>query len=124
MRKTERYLITFSFFVAAILVFDFIDFLFHGLSPAYIVPERYFRNKAIYGILISFIVYLFVQNKKLWTRILAISLVVSILLQVRYYLEGYSLEFVFLFMVIHFGILLVTLWLGFKYILDPFLSKG
>lgn len=53
---------------------------------------------------------------------MSVSLVTGILLQVHYYLEGYSLEFVFEFMAIHTGILLVVSWLGFKYILDPFVK--
>jgi hypothetical protein len=124
MKASEKYFITFFFFVALVLVFDFIDFLIHGLSPAYLVPERYFRNKEIYGTLFTFVTYLFVQNKNIWTRVLSISLVTSVLLQARYYLEGYALEFVLEFMAIHFAILLVVSYLGFRYVLDPFLKEA
>ncbi len=122
MKQHKNYLLVFLFFLAAVFIFDFIDFLFHGLSPAYSVPERYFRNKEIYGTIIAFITYLFVQKKSLWTRVFIVTAVTTILLQMRYYLEGYPLGFVLGFLVIHALILIFVLYFGFKYVLDPFMK--
>ena len=97
-----------------ILLFTLIDFFIHKLSNEYDVPSYYFRNKVIFGTLIGFFSYLFVRKQKLWVKSLAFSAIVSVLLQTRYYLEGYPLDFVFLFLGIHFAILLAVSWLVFK----------
>ena len=97
-----------------ILPFTLIDFFIHKLSNEYDVPGYYFRNKVIFGTLIGFFSYLFVRKQKLWVKSLAFSAIVSVLLQTRYYLEGYPLDFVFLFLGIHFAILLAVSWLVFK----------
>ena len=97
-----------------ILLFTLIDFFIHKLSNEYDVPSYYFRNKVIFGTLIGFFSYLFVRKQKLLVKSLVFSAIVSVLLQTRYYLEGYPLDFVFLFLGIHFAILLAVSWLVFK----------
>lgn len=97
-----------------ILIFAMIDFLIHKLSNEYDVPGYYFRNKVIFGTLIGFFSYLFIRKQKLWVKSLAFSILVSVLLQTRYYLEGYPADFVFLFLGIHFAILLAVSLLVFK----------
>ncbi len=91
-----------------IIVFYFFDKYFHSLSDGYSVPQRYFKNKIIYGVIIGYITAFFMQKKKLIWRSLIFSGVVSILLQVRYFIEGYSLNFAVLFLFIHFAILIAT----------------
>ncbi len=90
-----------------ILIFAFIDYLFHRLSKEYDVPSYYFRNKIIFGTLIGCISYYFIRNLVFWKRALVFSAIIVVLLQIRYYLEGYPKDFVFLFLGIHFGILLL-----------------
>ena len=106
------------FFVifAIIIVFALFDYFVHLLSEEYAVPARYFTNKLIYGTLIGVAVYFFVRKFKLLARVLIFSAVVSVLLQTRYFLEGYSLKFVLLFLGIHFFILLIVSWLAFKFV--------
>lgn len=94
--------------VIVILIFTFFDYLIHQLSEEYAVPSYYFKNKIIYGTIIGLIAYYFVRNKKLLVKSLFFSAVVSVLLQARYFLEGYSLEFVIEFLFIHFAILVLT----------------
>jgi len=98
-----------------ILIFTFIDYLVHLLSEEYAVSSYYYRNKIIFGTGIGFVVYLFVGKKKLFVKSLIFSAVISILLQTRYFLEGYSLEFVFEFLLFHFLMLvpvsLLFFWL-------------
>ncbi|MEK6886320.1 MAG: hypothetical protein AABW88_00660 [Nanoarchaeota archaeon] len=122
--KKSYYLVLLIFFALAVAVFDFVDYLIHGLSPEYSVPSRYFTNKLLYGTLYAFVSYLILKNKRFWTRVIGISAITGILLQVRYFIEGYSVEFVLEFMAIHFAILVLTLWLGFKYVLDPYLKRS
>ena len=97
-----------------ILIFAFIDFFIHSLSKEYSVPSYYFRNKIIFGTIIGFFSYMGVRNKKVWIKALAFSLTISVLLQIRYFLEGYPKDFVFLFLGIHFVILLLVSWLIFR----------
>jgi len=106
-----------------ILIFTLIDLLVHGLSEEYTVPDYYFRNKIIFGTIIGFVTYLFVKNKKLLVKSLVFSAVVSILLQIRYFLEGYSLEFVIEFLFFHFLILIVVSLIFFK-IFNELLKGG
>ena len=113
----KKLLKTFIVFIGIIAIFDFVDFLIHGLSPSFAVPSYYFRNKAIYGTLIAFITYLFVQKKPAFTKALIVSGVTCVLLQLRYFIAGYPLDFVIEFLFIHFAILLIVSWLAFKYVL-------
>ena len=89
-----------------ILIFTAIDYYVHTLSPEYAVPGYYFTNKIIFGTIIAFITYYFVRKKVFWKKALAISAVTSVLLQVRYYLEGYPRNFVYEFFLFHFLMLL------------------
>ena len=83
-----------------------IDWFFHNLKPEYFVPTEYFTNKIIFGTLIGFVVFVvFKRYFKFKTPIayaIGVSLIVAISLQTRYFLQGYSLEFVFEFMIYHF----------------------
>ena len=106
-----------------ILIFTLIDVLMHSLSEEYAVPDYYFRNKIIFGTIIGFVTYLFVKKKSLPVKSLIFSAVVSILLQIRYFLEGYSLKFVIEFLFFHFLMLIVVSLICFK-IFDKFLKGG
>ena len=102
------------FILEVILVFTFFDYLIHGLSPDYAVPNYYFINKILYGTLIGFIAYLFVRKMPILKKSIILSAAVSILLQTRYYLQNYSPSFVLMFMAIHFAILFIVSYLGIK----------
>ena len=106
--------IRFIIVLAVILVFGAFDYYAHSLSDEYSVPSRYFRNKIIFGTLYGFVTYLVVRKQSLFKRTIIFSLAVSILLQIRYFLEGYPLDFVELFLGIHFGILLIVSYIAFK----------
>ena len=110
----KKIFITFIVVLGIILIFTLGDYFIHILDEEYSVPSRYFTNKVIYGTIIGFITFLFVKKKKLLTKSLVFSAVVSILLQVRYFLEGYPKDFVFLFLAIHFAILLPISLIIFK----------
>lgn len=97
-----------------ILIFTTIDYFVHSLSQDYAVPSYYFRNKIIFGTIIGFIAYLFVKNKPLFIKSLIFSAAVAILLQIRYFIQGYSLSFVLEFLIIHFIILLPVSYIIFR----------
>lgn len=97
-----------------VLVFTLADFFVHSLSPEYAVPERYFRNKVMFGTLYGVLIFLLVRRQPLLARSIIFSFVLSALLQARYLLEGYPLNFVFLFLGVHFVILLPLSFVFFR----------
>jgi len=106
--------------LALILSFSSIDYLFHLISPDWAVPEYYFKNKIIFGFLWSIpAAYVALKFPKIWKKFLFFSAAISIILQARYYWEGYPLDFVFIFLGIHFAILFV-LSLGMFKLLDNY----
>ena len=109
----KKLLIILAIVFGIILIFTFIDYLVHSLSEDYAVPNYYFRNKIIFGTGIGFITYLLFQKKKPFVKALIFSGVIAVLLQIRYFLEGFSLKFVVEFLVFHFLILLVVSWVVF-----------
>lgn len=80
------------------------DWFAHGLSPRFAVPEYYFPHKILYGTIIG-VIALWLYRRFLpsdrWLAF-AVALTTAILIQVRYYLQGYDLTFVFLFAGVHF----------------------
>jgi hypothetical protein len=104
-----------------VLFFTAGDYLTHLTEEEYSVPMRYYTNKMIYGTLFGFVAYLLIWKRSFWFRVVGFSVVVSVLLQVRYYLEGYSTHFVLLFLGIHFVLLLIFSYIGFK-VLDKYLK--
>lgn len=99
-----------------ILIFTAIDYYIHTLNEKYSVPDYYFKNKIIFGTLMGFITYSLIK-KKIKTPLIKsfiFSAIISILLQIRYYLEGYPKIFVFEFLIFHFLILFPLSWIFFK----------
>lgn len=109
-----KYIYIFIVVLAIILVFTFFDYLIHSLSESWSVPSYYFRNKIIFGTLIGFIAYLFLKEKSVFSKALVFSAIISLLLQIRYALAGFSLNFVVDFLFIHFFILLAVSFIAFK----------
>ena len=97
-----------------ILIFTAIDYYVHSLKEEYTVPSYYFKNKIIFGTGIGFIAYIFIRKMGWHWRAIAFSAVISILLQTRYFLDGYPLKFVFEFMLFHFLMLLPASLIVFK----------
>jgi len=112
--KAKEVIMLFLISLAIILIFAAIDYLTHSLKAEYSVPPRYFPNKILYGTIIGFIALLIFRKQKPLTKSLIFSAAISIILQARYYFEGYPKSFVFLFLGIHFAILLATSFACFK----------
>lgn len=115
----KLFLIILAAILVLITIFSLIDYFAHSLSEEYSVPGRYFTNKMIFGTLIAFFSYLALRSKSLILKSLFVSALTSLLLQLRYFIEGYSVEFVILFLFIHFLILfpfsIFIFWLLKKY---------
>jgi len=111
--KIKDYVILFFVTLIIILIFTALDYFTHGLSPEYSVPGYYFSNKIIFGTLIGFLALIFLNKINWGKRALLTSLIVSVLLQTRYYLEGYPKKFVFEFMLFHFLMLVVSSFIVF-----------
>ena len=91
-----------------ILLFTILDYSVHGLEKAWSVPDYYFRNKIPFGFLFGAIGVLLAKKfQRNWLKALAVAGTVAVTLQFRYFIEGYPLSFVFLFLLIHFVILYV-----------------
>jgi hypothetical protein len=97
-----------------IVLFALIDYFIHSLSQEYSVPSYYFRNKIIFGTIIGLISLYFIKTKNIYIKSLMFSGIISILLQIRYFIEGYSLKFVLEFLLFHFLILFVVSLIAFK----------
>ncbi len=112
--KTRNLALTFLAILSIILLFTLVDFFLHSLSADYAVPERYFTNKIIFGTIYGFAIFLLVRKQKLFLRAFLFSSVLATALQARYFLEGYPLDFVLLFLLLHFLILLPVSWVFFR----------
>lgn len=119
LRKMKTRIVYHSKWLAAlfilILAFTAIDYVFHILKAEWSVLEYYFRNKIIFGFLWG-IPALFIawKSPKLWQKSLIFSVILAVILQARYYLEGYPINFVLIFLLIHFLILLALSFIMFK----------
>lgn len=108
MKKISFYIYWALGLLVLILAFTAVDYFFHSLFPEWSVPDYYFRNKIIFGFLLSIpAVWVSLKLSNIWGKALVFSLIISVLLQLRYYFEGYSLNFVLTFLLIHFLILYV-----------------
>lgn len=96
--------------LSIMLIGTVIDFLMHGLSEEYAVPSFYFPNKIVFGTIFFFIGLILFRKFHPANKAITISLIVVLLLQIRYFLEGYPIDFVFIFLFIHFGAFLVPSW--------------
>lgn len=114
-KQTKRIIATSLLIFVVVLIFTFIDFLFHSISPEYAVPSWYFRNKIIAETIYVGIAYFLLRKLNPALSSFLTAVVTAALLQARYYFLGFNLEFVILFWGIHALILWPLLWLLFEY---------
>ncbi|MDO8557014.1 MAG: hypothetical protein Q7R98_00935 [Candidatus Jorgensenbacteria bacterium] len=109
MRKPTFYFIWGAILVFVIALFAGADYILHSIVPEWSVPDYYFRNKLIFGFLLS-IPALFVSARyfrSAWSRTAVFSAAITILLQARYFIEGYPIRFIITFLFIHFAIIYI-----------------
>ena len=99
----------------AVLVGTLLDYGVHLISPAFAVPDYYFRNKIIYAmlwLLVGLAIFWRVRSpeyKALW-----VTLSLAVILQTHYYLVGYPLWFVLFFALVHFVVFLLPVYVIFR----------
>ena len=106
--------------LAAICIGTVFDWFAHNTNPRFAVPEYYFSHKILYGTIIGIVALRIERRFVRSDRRLAfcVALTVAILIQVRYFLQGYDLTFVLLFAGVHF-----VVWFVPALILFPRFSK-
>ena len=115
--SVKKIILDFLLTLGIILIFGLIDYFSHQLSAEYAVPPRYFPNKIIFGTIIGAISFwLLAGVKRPWLKALIFSVIIAALLQIRYFFEGYPLDFVILFLFIHFVILWLVSCGAFKFL--------
>lgn len=93
-----------------------IDFAVHSIKEEYSVPFDYFTNKIIFAAFWGMVVLIvFHKTKSVRKKAILFSAIVSIILQTRYFFQGYEIKFVFLFMILHFFMFLIPAWIIFNY---------
>ncbi|MBI2629440.1 hypothetical protein HYW74_05130 [Candidatus Pacearchaeota archaeon] len=88
-----------------------IDYYIHTLEEEYAVPSVYFTNKIIYGGLFIFIILVIFRKLHSSNKAIIAALITSILLEVKYTLQGYPKIFLIIFIFIHFGAILLPAWI-------------
>ncbi len=88
-----------------------IDYYVHTLEEEYAVPSLYFINKIIYGGLFIFIILIIFRKLHPSNKAIISALVTSLLLEVKYALQGYPKSFLIIFIFVHFGAILLPSWI-------------
>ena len=88
-----------------------IDYYVHGLEDEYAVPSIYFTNKIIYGGLFIFVILIIFRKLHPSNKAIISALVTSLLLEVKYILQGYPKVFLIIFIFVHFGAILLPAWI-------------
>lgn len=92
-----------------------IDWLSHQISPEYAVSSEYFSNKIIFATFWGLLALLALRNlHNVTKKAVLISLFISVILQTKYYLQGYDLSFVIEFIFIHFLAFLLPMLVIFR----------
>ena len=107
--KIKNILKQIGLMLIVVLVATTIDYIVHSLNESFYVSFDYFTNKVIFatvwGIVGLFIFRNYIKNP---TKLaIATSAFIAVVLQTKYFLQGYALFFVFLFMFLHFLMFLV-----------------
>ncbi len=102
--------------LSAIVTFTIIDHFIHGLEDAWSVPPHYFINKIPAAFVLAIIgTLLAIKVKNVWLKSLIVGAFTAILIQTKYYLQGYPIHFVVLFAFLHFFMLYPLLVIMFKF---------
>jgi len=119
-KNLKKFAYIFISVLITILIFAFFDYIIHEFDSDYSVPSYYFKDKIIYGTLwgILFYAILNVWKTGVAFKSFMFSILISVVLQVRYFYEGYPLNFVIEFLFFHFFILWAVSYAMFKIFKD------
>lgn len=106
--------------LTVILLFTVGDYFVHSLEEYWSVPPHYFWNKVPAAYLLAIIgLFLSTKIRNIWLKTTIVGGFTAVLLQGKYFIQGYPLDFVILFLFIHFAILYPLLalmfWINNKY---------
>lgn len=104
-KQTKRHIWRSFFLFCAVLLFTFFDWLVHQSSLILEVPLWYFQNKIIFGTLYAVMAGFFVSDYSLKKQAAIITMLTVTLLQIRYFLSGYTWEFHVIIFPVHLIIL-------------------
>lgn len=102
--KIKKILKQISLMLVIVAIATGIDYIVHASNESFYVPMEYFTNKVIFatvwGIVGVFVFRNYIHNP---TKLaVATSAFIAVVLQTKYFLQGYPPFFVFLFMFLHF----------------------
>lgn len=87
-----------------VVIATIIDYFVHSTSERFYVDFEYFRNKIIFatiwGLISLWVLRFWIKSPT--ALAIGVSAVIAILLQIKYFTQGYNLFFVFLFLFLHF----------------------
>jgi len=98
-----------GFILLIVLLGTIIDYAVHSSSQRFFVLLEYYPNKIIFGTFWGFVSFKILRRWIKTPMALAVSMCafVSIVLQTKYFLQGYAVDFVILFMFLHFGMFIL-----------------
>ena len=102
--------------ILVMAIATFIDWRVHESNPRFYVEWEYYRNKVIFGALWGFAGFWVFKRwvKNLDFLALVVSTVIAVSLQTKYFFEGRPLDFVFIFMGLHFLMFLAPAFVIFR----------
>ncbi len=107
-KEVWKLLLGFVAVLVTILLFTLGDYYFHQLEDGYSVPARYFSNKIIYGTIFGLIAFYLLRKINKGDRVILFSSIVTLALEIRYIFEGYPINFLLVFLLVHFAILVLV----------------
>ena len=127
--KSKKNLQQFGLILLIITLGTAIDWVVHHTSSNFSVPFEYYPNKIIFGAFWGFVSFKVLRHwfKTPFSIAAGICAVVSIVLQTKYFLQGYDIRFVILFMFLHFGMFILPAIPIFKrhwHVFYPNLNNG
>lgn len=123
--KIKNILKQIGFILIIVIIATIIDYIVHSSKPSFYVPTEYYINKVIYATIWGFLGLAVIRNWIISPAKLAVgmSAIIAIVLQTKYFLQGYNLFFVFLFMFLHFIMFLIPSIIIFRKYPDLFVKK-
>ena len=97
------------------IIATIIDWVVHSSNPSFYVEFNYYVNKIIFSVIWGIIIlFVFRKIKNVTLKAFIFAGFIALVLQVKYFLQGYDRFFVFLFMFLHFLMFLAPAWIIFK----------
>ncbi len=114
-KKDSKFLKQLGLVLVIAIIATIIDWIVHSSSPRFYVEFGYYVNKIIFSVIWGVIIlFIFRKLKNITAKTFIFAGFIALVLQVKYFLQGYDRFFVFLFMFLHFLMFLIPAWIIFK----------